>query len=260
MTHKDIYTKFMIEYDKANVTSSYPSLTEYEIATVLDKAYNALIAQKITGNNARRVGFEMDVKAISDLAPLVVHKDVQFFDDTHTPAVNIMPFRLPTDFNYYVQSYIDYNTYSSEGLPYDNKTIRLVPIKLVPHYVAEKFFTTSYNMPWIKIPVCYIEQGVVYVVYDLLNKPFVEAGNRVHLTYVKKPNTFVKDLTLYEGTSGASFFDCPSDASRSFKELYDFECNETMAEELINLAVTFALENVESQRLNSKLNMRGLEA
>jgi hypothetical protein len=57
----------MIEYDKANVTSSYPSLTEYEVATVLDKAYNALIAQKITGNNIRRSGFETDTKAISDL-------------------------------------------------------------------------------------------------------------------------------------------------------------------------------------------------
>jgi len=33
-----------------------------------------------------------------------------------------------------------------------------------------------------------------------------------------------------------------------------------MAEELITLAITFALENIESQRLNSKLNMRGLEA
>ena len=58
MTHKDIYTKFMIEYDKANVTSSYPSLTEYEVATVLDKAYHALIAQKVTGNNVRRVALE----------------------------------------------------------------------------------------------------------------------------------------------------------------------------------------------------------
>ena len=73
MTHKDIYTKFMIEYDKANVTSSYPSLTEYEIATVLDKAYNALIAQKITGNNIRRVTFEGDLKAVTDLQPLVVN-------------------------------------------------------------------------------------------------------------------------------------------------------------------------------------------
>ena len=71
MTHKDIYIKFMIEYDKANVTSSYPSLTEYEIATVLDKAYNAIIAQKITGNNYRRSVFESDNKAIADLEPLV---------------------------------------------------------------------------------------------------------------------------------------------------------------------------------------------
>jgi len=44
MKHSDIRTKFLIEYDKANITSSYPSLTDYEIATLLDKAYLALIA------------------------------------------------------------------------------------------------------------------------------------------------------------------------------------------------------------------------
>ena len=53
MTHKDIYTKFLIEYDKANVTSSYPHLTKYEVATILDKAYLALIARKMVGNNPR---------------------------------------------------------------------------------------------------------------------------------------------------------------------------------------------------------------
>ena len=258
MTHKDIYTKFMIEYDKANVTSSYPSLTEYEIATVLDKAYNALIAQKVTGNNTRRVGFEMDIKAISDLAPLVVHDHRQFFDDDHTPAVNIKPYKLPENFDYYVQSYLEYNI--KEGQPYDNAHVRLLPVRLVPHYVAEKFFTSAYNMPWIKIPVCYIEEDTVYVVYDLLNKPQIEDGGQVHLTYIRKPNTFVKDLSLYTGINGASFFDCPRDASDAVKEMYNFECNGTVAEELISLAVTFALENVESQRLNSELNMRGLEA
>ena len=321
MTHKDIYTKFMIEYDKANVTSSYPSLTEYEVATVLDKAYNALIAQKVTGNNTRRASFETDVKAISDLAPLVVHTHSTFFEDNHTPAVNIKPYRLPEDFNYYVQSYLNYRVkenivsddrlletevYSPEdyqfedydpdawvkhidvyynettddstssnagssssidetgsytkGMPYDNKKIRLVPVRLVPHYVAEKFFTSAFNMPWVKIPVCYIEQNTAYVVYDLLNPPVVQDGSTVHLTYIKKPNTFVKDLSLYNGTDGASFFDCPDDATDSIKSQYEFECNGTVAEELISLAVTFALENVESQRLNSKLNMRGLEA
>jgi len=42
--HSNIKTKFLIEYDKANVTSSYPSLTDYEIATILNKAYLVLIA------------------------------------------------------------------------------------------------------------------------------------------------------------------------------------------------------------------------
>ena len=89
MTHKDIYTKFMIEYDKANVTSSYPSLTEYEVATLLDKAYLALIAQKVTGNNPRRSPFEADVKAVADVQPLVKHIDMATFDDGHQPAANI---------------------------------------------------------------------------------------------------------------------------------------------------------------------------
>ena len=71
MTHRDIYDKFKVEYDKAAATSSYPSLTDYEIAAILDKAYLALIAQKFTGNNMRRVGFEGDTKITEDLAPLV---------------------------------------------------------------------------------------------------------------------------------------------------------------------------------------------
>ena len=83
MTHNDIYTKFLIEYDKANVTSSYPSLTEYEVATLLDKAYLALISQKVTGNNLRAAALETDIKAVSDLAPLIVHKDIALFRDQH---------------------------------------------------------------------------------------------------------------------------------------------------------------------------------
>ena len=103
MTHKDIYTKFMIEYDKANVTSSYPSLTEYEVATFLDKAYNALIAQKVTGNNVRRASFEADTKAISDLQGLVVQseKDLTNVGD----QLNVVKTDLPTDFLYLIDCY-----------------------------------------------------------------------------------------------------------------------------------------------------------
>ena len=109
MTHKDIYTKFMIEYDKANVTSSYPSLTEYEVATVLDKAYNALIAQKVTGNNVRRSSVETDIKSISDLQPLLTHAYPVFQDfdaSGEEVAVNIATCSLPSDFLYFVQMYL----------------------------------------------------------------------------------------------------------------------------------------------------------
>ena len=108
MTHNDIYKRFLIEYDKANVTSSYPSLTTYEAAVILDKAYNALISQKLTGNNLRRAFFEADVKAVADLQPLIKHQDIQFQGDGHFPIANIARFVLPTDFNYYVQAYLNY--------------------------------------------------------------------------------------------------------------------------------------------------------
>lgn len=46
----------------------------------------------------------------------------------------------------------------------------------------------------------------------------------------------------------------------TFSDTVEFELSNQMAEELINLAIVFALENVESPRLNTKLNTRGLEA
>lgn len=45
-----------------------------------------------------------------------------------------------------------------------------------------------------------------------------------------------------------------------FSDDIEFELSDSMAEELISLAIAMALENVESPRLNTKLNMRGLEA
>ena len=190
MTHKDIYTKFMIEYDKANVTSSYPSLTEYEVATLLDKAYLALIAQKFTGNNTRRVPFEYDEKAIADLAPLVTHEDIQLQQSHYGNTSNIIQYKLPNKNTmlYYVSSQLEQNILN----PADKKYSRLVPIRLVTHSIAEKFFNTPYNMPWVKNPVCFIEGDVAFIVYDPINKPNI--NGKVHVSYIKKPESFVVKL------------------------------------------------------------------
>lgn len=101
MKHSDIITKFKIEYDKAEYASSYPSLTEYEIATILDKAYLALIAQKLTGNNPRQAPFEADTKAIEDVRPLIVREDVDG-DQQYATCANDCVYILPDKFLYYV--------------------------------------------------------------------------------------------------------------------------------------------------------------
>ena len=407
LKHKDIYTKFMIEYDKANVTSSYPSLTEYEVATFLDKAYNALIAQKVTGNNVRRASFEADTKAISDLQGLVVQseKDLTNVGD----QLNVVKTDLPTDFLYLIDCYafkpeqlkpdaVNASTITSaqivfnsnirnggrqpgvilpsgfkgaimtptdsgwhdrvvipfESLPtqidprnlqafkdsgiliaatnpdgnyvdeyssdsvhgaydydfpwsgssnlqyaellittsagiakcpataynevdvdddtvtwtgwkfdlsdaryigeefedaYDERHTRPYMTKVIDHNTARKFFISAHNMPWVKNLMCYVEDNKLYIIHD--SKDSFDQGT-TSITYIKKPNTFVKDLST-PAAGYVSYFVGTASA-------YDFECNDTVAEELVSLAITFALENVESQRLNSKLNTRGLEA
>ena len=266
MTHKDIYTKFVIEYDKANVTSSYPSLTEYEIATVLDKAYNALIAQKITGNNYRRSMFESDVKSIADLEPLVKSEKKRLSSENSRVA-NMSYTDCPNDMLYYITSYVRKDTKAmpvqSPYNPMDNNNTRTMQVKLVSHDMANNFFASPHNIPWVKDPVCYIESNKINVVYDPIDKPmFADADDEtdtdIEIVYIKQPHTFVKDLSQYSSANYASYFDW--NGSGNLPEAYQFECNSTMAEELVSLAVAFALENVESARLNSKLNMRGLEA
>ena len=178
MTHKDIYTKFMIEYDKANVTSSYPSLTEYEVATILDKAYNALIAQKVTGNNVRRATFEADVKAISDLQPLVRKQSKQSLKMEDT---NVYVSNLPFDYLYFVTaSLLERNSHKTatfedsqlsvttvDDTAIDSIANRKLPIKLVSHQMAENFIASSSNVPWVKTPVCFIENKQLYAVCDV---------------------------------------------------------------------------------------------
>lgn len=248
MTHKDIYTKFMIEYDKANVTSSYPSLTEYEVATVLDKAYNALIAQKITGNNVRRATFESDTKSIADIEPLV-RRSTGITLSNDPEISNAKQANLPAEMLYFIQAYLKQTV---SPTPMDGKTTRDLPVTLVSHEIATKFYASSYNLPWVKKPVCFIEDGVLHVVHDPIKVP----SNTCSIVYIKTPNPFAKDLTK-PSTGWVSYFDW---SGSTVPPAYEFECNSTVAEELVSLAVAFALENVESTRLNSKLNMRGLEA
>lgn len=223
MTYKDIHKKYMIEYDKENVTSSYPSLTTYEIATILDKAYLALIAQKLTGNQ-QRVPFEGDIKAIEDVRNLIASKKISK-SNTTLPIDNAVIYKL-SDILYFLTALV-----LIDG--------KLVTTNLVNHEIAKNFMHTATNRPWIKNSVCYIEGDNLIVLYDDYSHKNV---GDLQLTYIKQPDKFVDHII------GKTFDDT------------QFELNDTMVEELISLAIIMSLETVESPRLQTKLNTKALES
>lgn len=223
MTYKDIHKKYMIEYDKENVTSSYPSLTTYEIATILDKAYLALIAQKLTGNQ-QRVPFEGDIKAIEDVRNLIASKKISK-SNTTLPIDNAVIYKL-SDILYFLTALV-----LIDG--------KLVTTNLVNHEIAKNFMHTATNRPWIKNSVCYIEGDNIIVLYDDYSHKNV---GDLQLTYIKQPDKFVDHI------NGKTFDDT------------QFELNDTMVEELISLAIIMSLETVESPRLQTKLNTKALES
>lgn len=223
MTYKDIHKKYMIEYDKENVTSSYPSLTTYEIATILDKAYLALIAQKLTGNQ-QRVPFEGDIKAIEDVRNLIASKKISK-SNTTLPIDNAVIYKL-SDILYFLTALV-----LIDG--------KLVTTNLVNHEIAKNFMHTATNRPWIKNSVCYIEGDNLIVLYDDYSHKNVGG---LQLTYIKQPDKFVDHII------GKTFDDT------------QFALNDTMVEELISLAIIMSLETVESPRLQTKLNTKALES
>lgn len=163
MTYGDILTKFLIEYDKANITSSFPSLTEYEIATVLDKAYLALIAQKVVGTNFRKAPFEGDVKMIEDMRPLI-SRSICSPKMGIAAADNEKVFTRPSSMLYYLEGTI--TILENNASAFDEKPHKTQLVELVPHSVANKYRASETNLPWMTNPVCYLERDEIRVLYD----------------------------------------------------------------------------------------------
>lgn len=242
MTHSDIYTKFMIEYDKANITSSYPSLTKYEVATILDKAYLALIAQKYTGNNPRKSAFESDMKATEDLQPLInkftaigsLSGDNSYTFNTHTIDHLVL---------YIIDGQIEINgsitSHDDNDHVYEN-------IVFVSHDIAKKFRATKTNLPWVEQPVGCIENNNVIIYVDPMDVQYNGAQSKAEFTYIKRPAKFAvgQGLSVNDYDFGQT----------------KFELSDSMAEELINLAIIMSTEIVESSRLTTKANTRPLES
>ena len=234
MTHADIYEKFMIEYDKENVTTSYPSLTEYEIATLLDKAYLALIAQKFTGNNMRRVPFEGDEKAVEDLQPLVATTE---FVNVNSIGNGLLSVNLSGRVMFVVSVLFgDGDAGSGTNEP------SLIIGKQIQSKDLYKFIQTVGNKPWSKYAMYCIQNGKIIVAQSnvVVDRYSIQ---KCKYTYISTPVKFTNNNKPISQQSDIQF-----------------ELSDSMAEELINLALIMSTEVVESPRMQTKLELKGLES
>ena len=256
MTYNDIYKNFLIEYDKADVSSSYPSLTKEEIAVILDKAMYALIAQKVTGNNPRKVALDMDSKAMSDIAPLIDtwtltqstnntdpsianNEFVYVYDDGVTPPVYILGGKITyTD----KQKEID----KAEGSEDTNKYEETV--QLLTSVIADKFKETVHNKPWIKEPIG------SYVSKEKSGNTTSKEGTCIHILVDSSKGKITNSSLYIRGIM------MPTSFAQQKTNAQNFPLSDTVCEELINLAVIFACRNVQDPRLATIVQTKSLEA
>lgn len=239
MTYNDIYKKFLIEYDKADVSSSYPSLTNEEIAAILNKAMYALIAQKVTGNNPRKVALDMDSKAMSDIAPLIKYFYTNYLASSDSES-------LVTANNELLFKFGDTGTprYLLDGIIEYNDSDKEV-VNLTTSLISDKFKETIHNKPWIKQPIMYIQSSnsndgdeVIHVFVDSRHIDKENLNPQLYIRGVYMPSEFK--------------------VNQNSDEI--FLLSDTVCEELINLAVIFACRNVQDPRLTTVVQTKSLEA
>lgn len=244
MAYSDIYNKFLIEYDKQNITSSYPSLLKKEICQILDKAYLALITQKFTGNNTRKAAFGIDAKQTIDLQGLITEYQLAFDPENNRNA------RYPNEYIYKMYPILDEDFYTKDQpklLYFINGSVSAPNdgrenLVLISPEASFKYGVTVHNKPIIKTPAFFIKEDELHLFVDPYR--YADAPN-ISIQYIREPEKFDGDEGL-ENTN-------------TIIADVDFQLNDAAAEELINLAVIFALENVESQRTNSKITVSQME-
>ena len=242
MTYKDVYKKFMIEYDKADISSSYPSLTIYEVATLLDKAMLALIAQKVTGNNPRRQTLDLDMKGVADLQPLIrnISMSGQNPVEHSSNYKNEIIYDIPISDNITEILYILSVNLNIRDSSYQGATYHTEYAQIIPKMYSDKFKETETNIPWIKHPVCYIADNKIHLFLGNNMKDRFNGFNSIDV--IMSPLLFTTTL-MTEDTSKQTF-----------------PLSDTMCEELINLAIIFACRTVGDPRISTEMQTKSLES
>ena len=225
MTRDQLHIAFKIAMDKNSQSNAFggcPSFLPEEIDYWFNLAMYQEINTKFTGNNPSKIAFEGSTKRTHDLEGLIR-------TDTNVIATK----EVNTN-----RCYVD-NLFNDNRMFFINAIFNFdgnkANVTLINHAVAQKFKKSYNNNPWIDTPVASIEDNTLFIYYDDLTMSASDYS--VDITYVKYP-TKIEELPFEEGMT---------------------EIPEYMQHEIVNRAVELALENITSNRTQTKLQINQLD-
>lgn len=230
MTVSEIHRAFKVQMDKnadAIAFGGCPAFLPEEIDLFLNQAYIQVINNRFTGHNTLQQPFEQSVKRVTDLQKLIkTDKDVELlYLDSSSNVLTLQNFFKDNN-DLKRMFYVDC------VLHFDNRSANCM---LIDHASAKRFLQTYDNLPWIQTPVATLEDNQLLIYIDPTE--MVSDTYSCDITYVKYPQVIDNTQPNTDITEVPEYI------------LYD----------VINRAVVIALENIESQRSQSKLQINSLE-
>jgi hypothetical protein len=220
MTIDQAHIEFEVTLDK-RYTSQAPEMPPEVIDYFLNEASVRFVKNRYSPNNVYQVGFEELQKRTEDLKALVKTEDVAIgtvsYEDANYGRVNLTGLANP--YWFYLRSRI---LCSKENCAdkWCNKPT------LTQQDDLGTVLDDPFNKPVFGVPVMYFEDGDIFVVSD---DTFTTPSMK--LTYLKKPNE------VNVGTYG--------------QPAVEFDLSEHTHKEIVQMAADIAIENIESQRIQT---------
>lgn len=235
MTIQDLHIAIKMELDKG-VLSSIPNFTDEQIDYFINSSYLMLINQKFTGNNKLQQAFEDSVKRMSDLKDLVVTVKI---------SGNKSDGGIDNEYSFNISTYSDIMYPVQQVLYFDVITgIKDVRTSVtIKHEDSNKFKYTTNNNPWIPEPVLLYSKDTITAYVDPIDLPRYNDNVELELTYVKQPARL--QYWVYD-TNGNKLPNLSGDATQIP------EVAEHVHLEIVSLAVSMMLDNIESQRVQTQ--------
>lgn len=229
MTVLDLHTAFKVNMDKNAQGVAFggcPAFLPEEIDMFLNEAYIQVIHNKYTGSNTIKTAFEQSIKRIADLQKLVVTDSgiSLVYPDPNSNVLLLNNFsngKNDTLRMLYVDCVLHFGNNSAT-------------CTLIDHTTAKQFLKTYNNDPWVNTPKAVLKDDTLKIFID--SHEMVADSYTADLTFIKYPTKI--DYTEY---------------NKEITDVPDYVLNE-----VVDRAVTMALENIESGRSQSKLTINTL--